>query len=77
MIWAFGAFVLDDRAYALRRAGEVVPLRRKVFEVLHYLVAHAGALVTKEELLVAFWPNESILEAVVPSEHRNPASGTR
>ena len=66
MIWTFGAFELDDGAYVLRRAGEVIPLRRKVFDVLRYLVAHAGALVTKEELLANVWPDEAIIEAVIP-----------
>ena len=41
MIWTFGAFELDDRARTLRRAGEAVGLRRKVFDVLCYLVARS------------------------------------
>ena len=66
MIWTFANFELDERNCVLQRAGEPVPIRRRVFAVLHYLIAHSGALVTKEELLANVWPNESIVEAVLP-----------
>jgi DNA-binding response OmpR family regulator len=38
MYYVFGDFSLDTARYELRRAGEVVPLRGKVFDVLAYLV---------------------------------------
>jgi DNA-binding winged helix-turn-helix (wHTH) protein len=66
VIWTFANFELDERNCVLQRAGEPVPIRRRVFAVLHYLIAHSGALVTKEELLANVWPNESIVEAVLP-----------
>ena len=66
MIWTFANFELDERNCVLQRDGEPVPIRRRVFAVLHYLLAHSGALVTKEELLANVWPNESIVEAVLP-----------
>lgn len=66
LLWSFGSFELDDEQCVLRDAGEVIALRRKVFEVLCFLVARAGRLVTKEELLVGVWPGETILEAVIP-----------
>jgi DNA-binding winged helix-turn-helix (wHTH) protein len=66
VIWTFGEFELDDRQFVLRRGGEIVPLRRKVFDVLLHLVTHSETLVTKEQLLENVWPNETILEAVVP-----------
>jgi predicted ATPase/DNA-binding winged helix-turn-helix (wHTH) protein len=66
VIWTFGAFELDDRARTLRRAGELTPLRRKVFDVLCYLVTRSGELVTKDELLEKVWPNETIIPSVIP-----------
>ncbi|HTU63479.1 MAG TPA: AAA family ATPase, partial [Polyangiales bacterium] len=66
MIWTFANFELDERNCVLLRDGEPVSIRRRVFAVLHYLLAHSGALVTKEELLANVWPNESTVEAVLP-----------
>jgi DNA-binding winged helix-turn-helix (wHTH) protein len=65
VIWAFGEFELDEDRCELRRSGQVVELRRKVFDVLRYLVAHGNRLVSKEELLSGVWPGETIHEAVI------------
>lgn len=54
-IYRFGDFELDLDREALLRAGQDVPLRPKSFAVLTYLVEHHGRLVTKSELLEAFW----------------------
>jgi class 3 adenylate cyclase len=40
-------------------AGQV-DLRRKSFEVLRYLVEHAGRVATKEELVEAVWPDVTV-----------------
>jgi predicted ATPase/DNA-binding winged helix-turn-helix (wHTH) protein len=42
-----------------------VALSPKAFDMLHYLVTHAGRLVTKDELLDAIWPQAAVSEAVV------------
>ena len=65
MIWSFGGFELDEDRFELRRGDEVVELRRKVFDVLRYLVAQNGRLVSKDELLQSVWPRETIHEGVV------------
>ena len=65
MIWRFGEFELDEERFVLREAGRDVELRRRVFDVLRYLVAHRNRLVSKEELLENVWPDEVIQEAVV------------
>ena len=65
MIWRFGEFELDDERFALRQGDREVELRRRVFDVLRYLVAHRNRLVSKEELLENVWPDEVIQEAVV------------
>lgn len=53
--YAFGDFALDVDRGALSRAGVEVKLRPKSFEVLRYLVEHAGRLVGKDELINAVW----------------------
>ena len=47
----FKAFRLDTANHLLWRDGERVPLAPKAFDVLAYLVEHAGRLVTQDEIL--------------------------
>jgi len=54
---AFGKFILDMGRGILLSDGEVVPLRPKSFDLLRYLVEHAGKLVSKEEIFDAVWPD--------------------
>ena len=53
----FGSFTLDLERLCLRGPSGPTELRRKSFEVLRYLVEHAGRVVTKEEVIKAVWPN--------------------
>jgi DNA-binding winged helix-turn-helix (wHTH) protein len=56
MIYRFEDCVLDTERYALRRAGEVIALERKVFEGLRYLLARRDRMVSRTELLEQGWP---------------------
>src|SRR5256885_9827308 len=63
--WTFGPFTLDLANACLWRGAEAVGLPPKVFDVLHYLVAHPDRLVTKDELLDAVWSETAVNDAVV------------
>ncbi|WP_207539681.1 winged helix-turn-helix domain-containing tetratricopeptide repeat protein [Sabulicella rubraurantiaca] len=53
----FASFTLDPRRAALiDRSGAEIVLRPKTFDVLWHLLANAGRLVTRDELLTAVWP---------------------
>lgn len=53
----FDQYTLDlDRMCVLGPAGRI-ELRPKSYEVLHYLVEHAGRVVTKAEVIKAVWPD--------------------
>jgi DNA-binding winged helix-turn-helix (wHTH) protein/predicted ATPase len=65
MQWHFGPFRLDRANATLWRAEQPVTLRPKTFEVLVYLVTHAGQLVTKEALLDAIWPETAVGDGVL------------
>src|ERR1700724_1549710 len=54
---SFKAFRLDTANHLLWRNGERVPIAPKGFDVLAYLVEHAGRLVTQDEILDALWPD--------------------
>jgi TolB-like protein/DNA-binding winged helix-turn-helix (wHTH) protein/Flp pilus assembly protein TadD len=52
---SFKAFRLDTMNHLLWRDGDRVPLPPKAFDVLAYLVEHAGRVVTQDEILEALW----------------------
>ena len=58
----FGSFRLDPSERLLLRADQPVPLTPKAFDLLVYLVDHAGRLVGKQELMDALWPSTCVEE---------------
>ncbi len=65
--WYFEPFRLDLDGACLWRETQMIPLRPKTFAVLAHLVAHAGQLVTKQDLLDAVWPLTSVGDSVLKS----------
>ena len=61
-IYEFGEFRLDTAKRLLRRLdGTPVPLTPRVFETLLYMVEHHDAVLDKERIMEAVWP-DSIVE---------------
>ena len=54
--YEFGPFRVDTRERQLLRAGEVVPLTPKVFDVLLALIQNRGHILTKNEVINPVWP---------------------
>jgi len=52
---SFKTFRLDTENHLLWRNGDRVPVAPKGFDVLAYLVEHAGRVVTQDEMLEALW----------------------
>ncbi len=61
-LFEFGGYQLDPRTRLLLRDGEPVPLTPKVFDTLHVLVAHAGRVLDKEELIREVWNGAAVEE---------------
>jgi DNA-binding winged helix-turn-helix (wHTH) protein/tetratricopeptide (TPR) repeat protein len=61
----FASYRLDPRGHTLWHGEEPVRLPPKAFNVLHYLVVHAGRLVTKHELLDQVWADVHVGDAVL------------
>jgi pimeloyl-ACP methyl ester carboxylesterase/DNA-binding winged helix-turn-helix (wHTH) protein len=61
----FGDCSLDRASARLTRNGRIVPLTPKAFDVLRYLVEHAGRLVTKRELFDALWTGVFVGDAAL------------
>jgi class 3 adenylate cyclase len=70
MLYTFGDCELDTDLYILRRAGQVVHLSPKVFQVLIYLLEHRDRVIAKDELCVQVWPEQFIADATLESALR-------
>jgi DNA-binding winged helix-turn-helix (wHTH) protein/tetratricopeptide (TPR) repeat protein len=60
--YRFGPFTVDAGSYRLLRGSEVVPLSPKIIDLLLYLVARQSALVPKDELFAALWPDVAVTD---------------
>src|ERR1044071_9692844 len=65
MIYLFDGCELDDRGYVLRRAGALIKVEPKVFEVLAYLVRCHDRFVSRDELISQIWPHQVITDAAL------------
>jgi DNA-binding winged helix-turn-helix (wHTH) protein/tetratricopeptide (TPR) repeat protein len=61
--YRFGEYELKVRTRTVSYRGTAVPFEPKTFEVLLHLVANAGRVVTKDELLKAVWPDSFVEES--------------
>jgi DNA-binding winged helix-turn-helix (wHTH) protein/Tol biopolymer transport system component len=64
-LYELGDLTIDLRRVEVRRAGELVPLEPKSFDVLRHLVENRDRLVTKEELLETVWKDTFVTPNVL------------
>ena len=72
-IFSFGPYQLDIRKEQLWCATQPVRLTPKAFQLLSYVVARPGQLVTKEELFQVVWA-ETVVSAAALTTSRHPAT---
>jgi DNA-binding winged helix-turn-helix (wHTH) protein/Flp pilus assembly protein TadD len=60
--YRFGPFFVDRTRYHVVRDDAVVELTPKLLDLLFHLLDNAGALVTKEQLLDALWPDANVTD---------------
>jgi len=58
----FADFEFDEEALQLRRSGELLRLQRQPARVLTFLLNHRGALVTREQIRLAIWGNDTFVD---------------
>jgi len=62
-VYEFEGFRLDaDKRLLLQRDGTAVGLTPKAYETLAYLVEHSGAVIEKEQMIRAIWPDTAVEE---------------
>jgi DNA-binding winged helix-turn-helix (wHTH) protein len=59
---SFLDFTLDSRRQLLLRGAESIRLRGRTYDVLSYLVMHAGRLVSKRELIESVWGTVAVTD---------------
>jgi Tol biopolymer transport system component/DNA-binding winged helix-turn-helix (wHTH) protein len=64
-LYEFGDVTVDFRRVEVRRAGAVVPLEPKSFDVLRQLLENRDRLVTKDELLDVVWKDTFVTPNVL------------
>ena len=55
LIINFGAVQIDLAGHRVTRAGEVLPLKPRAFQLLAFLLEHRGQVFTREQLLARVW----------------------
>src|SRR5215510_6616996 len=63
--WCFEPYRIEVHNARLWCGTQALHLKAKAFDVLCYLVVHAGQLVTKDELFAAVWPELEVSEGVL------------
>ena len=58
----FGVFELDLAAGELRKSGAKLRLQEQPFQVLAFLLEHAGEVVTREELRQKLWASDTFVD---------------
>jgi DNA-binding response OmpR family regulator len=53
-----GDLVVDPTRREAQRNGRAIHLKRREFDLLHYLARHAGTVVSRSRLLAAVWPDD-------------------
>jgi DNA-binding winged helix-turn-helix (wHTH) protein/TolB-like protein len=61
-LYTFGPFELDTEEQVLRREGQPLPLKPKVFDLLVVLVENSGRVVCKDELMKEVWAGTFVEE---------------
>jgi len=62
VIYRFGDFSVDPASFRVTEKGDAIALSPKIVDLLLYLVARPGQLVSKDELFKALWPDVAVTD---------------
>jgi DNA-binding winged helix-turn-helix (wHTH) protein len=65
---AFEGYLIDRRRWLISHGGELIPLQRKAFDLLLYLLDRRDQVVAKETLMGALWSNLVVEESNVTQQ---------
>jgi TolB-like protein/Flp pilus assembly protein TadD len=58
----FGEFELDEQTLELRKSGALIHIQQQPARVLAFLLNHRGALVTREQIRLAIWGEDTFVD---------------
>ncbi len=58
----FGDFELDEQTLELRRNGALIHIQQQPARVLAFLLSHRGSLVTREQIRLAIWGQDTFVD---------------
>jgi len=58
----FGDFEFDEQAFQIRRGGALLRLQQQPARVLGFLLNHRGSLVTREQIRLAIWGDDTFVD---------------
>lgn len=61
-VFRFGDFELNERTFELRRNGTLARLQQQPARVLAFLLNHRGSLVTREQIRLAIWGEDTFVD---------------
>jgi TolB-like protein/DNA-binding winged helix-turn-helix (wHTH) protein len=61
-VFRFGVFEVDTHARELRKQGMQIKLQEQPFQILAFLLEHAGEIVTREQLRQQLWPADTFVD---------------
>ncbi len=67
MVYQFGEFILDGNEYSLHHNGEDCHVEPLVFDLIRYLAASDGRIVTRDEIIDHVWHGRVVSDATVAS----------
>ena len=65
----YGELTIDLSAYEARYVGEIIPLTRKEFEIIHLLVLHPRQVFSREIIYDRIWGMDSLGNTETVTEH--------
>jgi TolB-like protein len=65
LLYAFEDFALDSGRRELRRAGDLIAVEPKVFDLLVHLIANRERVVSKDDLIAAIWDGRIVSESAL------------
>lgn len=68
--WQAGPLKLDSRTREAVLAGRLLPLRKKEFDILFYLVKNSGQTLSRDQIIASAWgagdaPNENVIDVYI------------
>ncbi len=68
--WQAGPLRVDSRTREAVFAGKLLPLRKKEFDILYYLVKNSGQTLSREQIIASAWgvgdaPNENVIDVYI------------